>query len=103
MVRRESIESRLKELDEIIQELSKHKDLSSEALKRDLSQRWILERGLISGASIVFDVSDHLLSEEFGYYSESYEESLSALFDKGVISARSFTGRSEVWEDFVTS
>ena len=86
MVRRESIEVRLKELDEIIQELSKHKDLSLEALKRDLSQRWILERGLIAGASIVFDVSDHILSEEFGYYSESYEESLSGLFDKGVIS-----------------
>ena len=55
-------------------------------MKRDLSQRWIIERGLIAGASIVFDVSDHILSEEFGYYSESYEESLSGLFDKGVIS-----------------
>lgn len=63
MVRRESIEVRLKELDEIIQELSKHKDLSLEALKRDLSQRWIIEGGLIAGASIVFDVSDHILSE----------------------------------------
>ena len=51
MVRRESIEVRLKELDEIIQELSKHKDLSLDALKRDLSQRWIIERGLIAGAS----------------------------------------------------
>ncbi len=34
MVRRESIEARLKELDEIIQELFKYKDASSDALKR---------------------------------------------------------------------
>ena len=86
MVRRESIEARLKELDEIIQELFKYKDASSDALKQDLSQRWIIERGLIAGASIIFDVSDHILSEEFGFYAESYEESLRGLFEKGVIS-----------------
>ena len=69
MVRRESIEVWLKELDEIVQELSKYKEAaSSDSLKRDLSQRWIIERGLIAGASIIFDVSDHILSEEFGYY-----------------------------------
>lgn len=87
MVRRESVEARLKELDEIVQELSKYKEAaSSDTLKRDLSQRWIIERGLIAGASIIFDVSDHLLSEEFGFYAESYEESLKGLFEKGVIS-----------------
>jgi uncharacterized protein YutE (UPF0331/DUF86 family) len=86
VVRRESIEARLKELDEIIQELFKYKDASSDALKQDLSQRWIIERGLIAGASIIFDVSDHILSEEFGFYAESYEESLRGLFEKGVIS-----------------
>ena len=87
MVRRESIEARLKELDEIVQELSKYKEAaSSDTLKRDLSQRWIIERGLIAGASIIFDISDHILSEEFGFYAESYEESLRGLFDKGVIS-----------------
>ena len=86
MVRRESVEVRLKELDEIIQELFKYKDVNPEALKRDLSQRWIIERGLIAGASIIFDVADHILSEDFGFYLESYEESLSGLFEKGVIS-----------------
>jgi len=86
VVRRESVEVRLKELDEIIQELFKYKDVNPEALKRDLSQRWIIERGLIAGASIIFDVADHILSEDFGFYSESYEDSLSGLFEKGVIS-----------------
>lgn len=85
MVRRESVESRLKELDEITQELFKYRDVSSDAMKQNLSQRWIIERGLIAGASTIFDVSDHILSEEFGFYAESYEDSLRGLFDKGVI------------------
>ena len=65
---------RLKELDEIIQELFKYKDANPDTLKRDLSQRWIIERGLIAGASIIFDVTDHILSEDFGCYAESYNE-----------------------------
>jgi len=32
------------------------------------------------------DVSDHILSEVFDFYAESYEESLKGLFEKGVIS-----------------
>lgn len=86
MVRRESVELRLKELDEVIQEISKYKDSKIEELLRDLSIRWIIERGLIAGASIIFDVADHILSEEFGFYSESYEDSLRGLFEKDVIS-----------------
>jgi hypothetical protein len=43
VVRRESVELRLKELDEIIQELFKYEDANPEVLKRDLSQRWIIE------------------------------------------------------------
>lgn len=86
MVRRESVDLRLKELDGIICELSKYRDVSPKTLKKDLSLRWIIERGMIAGASIIFDVSDHILSEEFGFYSERYEDSLSGLFEKGVIS-----------------
>jgi len=86
MVRRESVDLRLKELDGIICELSKYRDASPEMLKKDLSLRWIIERGMIAGASIIFDVADHILSEEFGFYSGSYEDSLSGLFEKGVIS-----------------
>lgn len=86
MARKESVEVRLKELDEIIQELFKYKDAKPDALKRDLSQQWIIERGLIAGASIIFDVTDHILSEDFGCYAESYEDSLRGLFEKGVIS-----------------
>ena|GEM_PF-1278167 len=76
MVRRESVDLRLKELDGIIYELSKYRDASPEMLKKDLSLRWIIERGMIAGASIIFDVADHILSDEFGFYSGSYEDSL---------------------------
>lgn len=87
VLRREAIEERLKELDRILQELSKHKDLSREAFDSDLSQQWIIERGLIAAASVILDVADHILAGHFGYYAETYEDSLRALRDRGVISA----------------
>lgn len=86
ILRPEAVETRLKELDEILQELGKYRDLSPADLRADLSQRWVVERGLIAGASVVFDVADHILSGRFGAYPESYEESLRLLQEKGVIS-----------------
>lgn len=86
MVKREVVEERLKELDEILQELQKYLDISWEAFQANLSQRWIIERGLLAAASIVFDIADHILASHFGYYPETYEESLKALGDKEIIS-----------------
>lgn len=80
------IERRLKELDQILQELVKYRALSPDAYRADLSKRWIIERGLIAAASMIFDIADHILSGQFGYYGESYEGSLEALCDKNVIS-----------------
>jgi len=85
-LRRDVIDKRLKELDEILQELAKYTGISPESLKRDLSLRWIIERGLIAGASVILEISDHILSSQFGIYAETYEESLKMLFDRGVIS-----------------
>jgi len=76
----------LKEL-EILQELHKYCEADRETLRRNLSQRWIVERGLIAAASIILDVADHILAGHFGAYVETYEESLQALQDKAVISA----------------
>jgi uncharacterized protein YutE (UPF0331/DUF86 family) len=86
VIRRKAIEGRLKELDEILQELGKYRDLSWERLRADLSQRWIIERGLIAAASIIFDIADHILAGHFGIHAETYEESLEALHDQKVIS-----------------
>lgn len=80
------IERRLKELDQIMQELAKYHAISLDVYKADLSKRWIIERGLIAAASMIFDIADHILSVQFGYYAESYEGSLEALWEKDVIS-----------------
>ena len=85
ILRREAVEARLKELDEVLQELSKYHDLAQKDIARDLSKRWIVERGLIAAASLIFDVTDHILAGHFGVYADSYEESLHMLQEKGVI------------------
>lgn len=82
----ESIKHRLKELDEIVQELDKYRQIDQEIIRTDLSQRWIIERGLIAAASIVLDIADHILAGHFGMYIETYEESLASLQQQGVIS-----------------
>lgn len=89
-IRVERIEQRLKELDEALHELNRYRSITPQALRCDLSLKWIIERGLISGASSIFDVSDHILSSEFGFYANTYDESLLGLFDKKVISEELF-------------
>lgn len=86
VVREEGIKQRLKELDEILQELSKYRQVSRAEFDSNLSQRWIIERGLIAAASVIFDIADHILAGHFGYYAETYESSLAGLRDKGAIS-----------------
>ncbi|MBI5192836.1 MAG: hypothetical protein HZA08_05280 [Nitrospirae bacterium] len=52
----EHIIARLKELDTVVEELSHYKDLTIEDLKNSLSKRWTVERGLIAGANLIFDM-----------------------------------------------
>jgi uncharacterized protein YutE (UPF0331/DUF86 family) len=86
VIREEVIKQRLKELDEILQELNKYREVELETIQVDLSQRWIVERGLIAAASVIFDIADHILAGHFSYYVDTYEGSLAALRDKAVIS-----------------
>ena len=86
ILRREAIEERLKELDQILQELEKYREVTWDEFRANLSQRWIIERGLIAAASVIFDVADHILAGHFGTYPETYEESLQRLTEKGVLS-----------------
>ena len=46
VLRREAIEQRLKELDEILQELAKYRETDRETLRRNLSHRIIFGSGL---------------------------------------------------------
>jgi uncharacterized protein YutE (UPF0331/DUF86 family) len=88
ILRREAVEERVKKLDEILQELSKYRDAPWKEFQASLSQRWIVERGLIAAASMIFDIADHILAGHFGCYSETYEESLQRLAEKGVLSEK---------------
>jgi uncharacterized protein YutE (UPF0331/DUF86 family) len=87
VLKRDTIEQRLKELNKILQELNKYGQIEREALQKDLSQRWIIERGLIAAASIILEIADHILAGHFGIYIETYEESLEGLQNNEVISA----------------
>ncbi len=84
----ESIIQRLTELDRTLQELAKYRAIDQEMLRQDLSQRWIIERGLITAASIILDIADHILAGHAGLYAETYENSLEELYHYKVISAQ---------------
>lgn len=86
ILRRELLEERLQELDEILGELRKYRYTTGEMLRSDLGRRWIVERGLIAAAAIIFDIADHILVGHFGLYAETYEESLELLRERAVIS-----------------
>lgn len=77
---------RLAELERVASELKKHEDVSQEDLTRDLSHRWTVERGLLAGLSLIFDLTDHILAARFQLYPRTYEESLAQLREVEVIS-----------------
>ena len=81
----ETIIARVQELDTVVEELSVYKEITYEEVKSSLSKRWIIERGLIAGANLIFDIADHILASNFHIYPETYEDSLDCLYDKGVI------------------
>jgi uncharacterized protein YutE (UPF0331/DUF86 family) len=84
--KRDVIENRLKELDAVVGQLNKYRDLKPNAMKQDLEKRWVIERGLEAGAQLILEMADHILSNHFGHYSETYEDALKGLQEKNVIS-----------------
>ena len=86
VLKKEIILNRLKEMDTLLEELSLYRGKSPDDLRASLSLRWTVERGLIALANLAFDVADHILSGHFGVYSDTYEETLQQLRDKGVLS-----------------
>lgn len=64
----------------------KYRDLQPDAMKQDLEKRWVIERGLEAGAQLILEIADHILASYFGNYCETYEGTLSGLFEKNLIS-----------------
>ena len=71
VLRPEAIVERLKQLDEILNELDRHRNVSWHKFSTDLSQRWIIERGLIAAASVIFDIANTLV-RRFQLWLEDY-------------------------------
>lgn len=86
ILRSEVVRERLRLLEETAAELERQPAASGEELGRDIPRRWILERGLIAGANLVFDVTDHILAGHFQAHPETYEDALVELRARGVIS-----------------
>jgi lambda repressor-like predicted transcriptional regulator len=53
VIKRSSILERLHELDTVLQELRRYQHVDAQTLQSDLSQRWIVERGLIAAATLI--------------------------------------------------
>lgn len=87
VLKRSVITERLKELDRVLQELHQYRRDSEEQMHSNLSQRWIIERGLIAAASLILDIASHILASHFGDYRQTYESNLVGLVEHGVISS----------------
>ena len=88
----ESVTTRLSELDTVVHELSRYENITAHELQADLSQRWVIERGLIAAATLILDVADHILVEEYAVHTATYEDSLSKLRDHTVIDGALYEG-----------
>ena len=85
VLKREVVERRLEELGTTLERLSRHRQVSFDDYRSDPDLRWIVERGLLNAATLVFDIADHVLSGHFGRHSETYQASLDGLREEHVI------------------
>jgi len=80
------IKENLIELNNIYAELLKYKDIKEEEIISNLSIRWIIERGILAGISIILDIGNHILASQYRIYPDTYEDVLKEMFSKGIIS-----------------
>ncbi len=85
-VKPEFIEHALNELERVAQELERYQDVTAADLMSNLSLRWTVERGLLVGLTLVFQVADHILARGFQRRAETYEALLAELRNVEVIS-----------------
>ena len=90
VVKRETVITQLENLDRIVAELREHASLTYAEYSTNLRQQWVIERGLIAAAGVILDIAEHILVAHFGEYTTTYEKSLAAIHEKGVISAETY-------------
>ncbi len=63
-----------------IENLEKHKGISTENLKSDLDLLWIVERGIYLAIQNLFDIFAHIVSADFDAQWETYSDIAEILF-----------------------
>lgn len=86
VLKRESVITRLQELDTVVHELRRYEYVTAAEVQADLSRRWIIERGLIAAATLILDIADHILVEDYSVHTATYENSLAELREHDIIS-----------------
>lgn len=84
--RKEAVTERLIKLDETLGILRKYQGVKWERYEKDIELQWIVERGFILAAEMVFDIGAHILASEFSIYPDEYEDIIKKLRAKSVIS-----------------
>lgn len=84
--KKESIEGRLLKLDEALKVLEEYKGLKWDKYQADIKTQWIVERGFIIIAEMIFDIGAHILSSIYREYRDEYEEIIRGLSAKKIIS-----------------
>ncbi|MCX7643488.1 MAG: DUF86 domain-containing protein [Armatimonadetes bacterium] len=85
-LRKEFVIHAVSELERIAQELEKYQGITADAMATNLSLRWTVEHGLLSGLTVIFHIADHILTNVFQRTVETYEGLLTELCSVGVIS-----------------
>lgn len=79
------IAERLTKLDETLGILRKHQSVKWIKYQKDIELQWIVERGFILAAEMIFDIGTHILASEFSVYPDEYEDIIKQLGAKGII------------------
>jgi len=85
-VQRDFVARALAELERVVQELERYRGTTAQGMAANLSLRWTVERGLLAGLALLFQVADHILAAHFRRTAETYEGLLLELHTCGVIS-----------------
>lgn len=86
VLRKESIRTRLRKLEEVLARLQEKRDISPSEYKANPDLQWLIERGLEVSASLILDIGNHILAGAFQVSVDEYEKILEKLHEKKVLS-----------------
>lgn len=81
----DTLQVRLRRLEEVVSGLRELANLESTASSRRLRDIWAAERGLYLGADALFDIGNHILTSQYGTSSEGYQDIVEQLARQGIL------------------